>query len=394
MLMTNYVQFNLDSVVGLDLPNESKWNERNGQYYINCPFCKGIHKLNVNTDKGLWRCNKCGEGGNAIQLHSKIKKVSQKQSVEELKEALLKGNIKLVENSNVSVQRMMPVDRVTREYVYNNLLNELDLKFNHRKNLRERGLTDADIERLKYRSYPQSNLAALAKKAIAECDFSQYEGIPGFYDLSTEQPYLMKHGDGFLIPVVDMYGKIEGFQIRASKTGPDVTRYCWMSSSKMETGCSVTGCCNIHHAGNWKRVDIPKVIGLTEGALKADVASTIYDRLYPNEEHLFLGLTGVNNIGQLKAELESFGKRGLEEVHIYVDMDYRDKKEVAKALEKIKTVIESTDVFYDEPDADNSNFYHQCKKKMKAEVMNWNAQYKGIDDYLLAYELERKKKGE
>ena len=384
-------QFELDSVVALDLPTEVKWSERTDQYYVNCPFCRGIHKLNINKAKNLWRCAKCGEGGNSIQLHAKLKNISQKEAVSELKDALVTGKIKFAENK--VVKRITPVDACTREFVYENLLSQLDLKYDHRKNLHKRGLTDADIERLMYRSYPQSKLDEIAKNSLQGLKFDYYDGIPGFYDLSTDNPFLIKHGDGYLIPVRDQYGKIEGFQIRSSKKNPDAPRYTWLSSSKMKTGCSVTGCCNIHHAGNWRRTSIPKVIGLTEGALKADVASTIFDRLYPNEEHLFLGLTGVNNIGQLKAELEKFGKIGLEEVHIYVDMDYREKTEVAKALKKIKTIVESVDVLFYEPDEDDSSFYHDNNKQMKAEVMSWNEKYKGIDDYLFAYEVERKKRG-
>ena len=59
-------EFAIDSVVNMDLPNEVKWSQRNGQFYVNCPFCGGVHKMNINTDKNLWRCAKCGEGGNGF----------------------------------------------------------------------------------------------------------------------------------------------------------------------------------------------------------------------------------------------------------------------------------------------------------------------------------------
>ena len=32
--------------------------------YLNCPFCGDLRgRLNVNTDKNVWRCNRCGAAG-------------------------------------------------------------------------------------------------------------------------------------------------------------------------------------------------------------------------------------------------------------------------------------------------------------------------------------------
>ena len=34
--------------------------------YLNCPFCGDQRgRLNVNTDKNVWRCNRCGAAGGA-----------------------------------------------------------------------------------------------------------------------------------------------------------------------------------------------------------------------------------------------------------------------------------------------------------------------------------------
>lgn len=35
-----------------------------GQVYVDCPICGDRRgKMNLNTEKDLWRCNYCGEGG-------------------------------------------------------------------------------------------------------------------------------------------------------------------------------------------------------------------------------------------------------------------------------------------------------------------------------------------
>ena len=38
--------------------------------YLNCPFCGDqLGRLNVNTDKNVWRCNYCGESGDMRKLN-------------------------------------------------------------------------------------------------------------------------------------------------------------------------------------------------------------------------------------------------------------------------------------------------------------------------------------
>ena len=37
--------------------------------YLNCPFCGDLRgRLNVNTDKNVWRCNRCGAAGGMLAL--------------------------------------------------------------------------------------------------------------------------------------------------------------------------------------------------------------------------------------------------------------------------------------------------------------------------------------
>lgn len=38
--------------------------------YLNCPFCGDQRgRLNVNTDKNVWRCNRCGAAGGMLPLY-------------------------------------------------------------------------------------------------------------------------------------------------------------------------------------------------------------------------------------------------------------------------------------------------------------------------------------
>ena len=45
--------------------------------YLNCPFCGDQRgRLNVNTDKNVWRCNRCGAAGGMLALYA-AEKVQQ-----------------------------------------------------------------------------------------------------------------------------------------------------------------------------------------------------------------------------------------------------------------------------------------------------------------------------
>ena len=40
--------------------------------YLNCPFCGELRgRLNVNTDKNVWRCNRCGAAGGMLALYAR-----------------------------------------------------------------------------------------------------------------------------------------------------------------------------------------------------------------------------------------------------------------------------------------------------------------------------------
>ena len=40
--------------------------------YLNCPFCGDLRgRLNVNTDKNVWRCNRCGAAGGMLALYAR-----------------------------------------------------------------------------------------------------------------------------------------------------------------------------------------------------------------------------------------------------------------------------------------------------------------------------------
>lgn len=351
----------IEYVVDLDLPN-IKRRKASAGFDITCPFCKGRYKLHINPNKGFARCAKCGDGNNpekgfnSIKLHAKLTGKSTKEAYEDLmskwtgkpQKTKTKYDVEKDENQNI----IMPIDLLNKFNV--NVINKLQITNKHINNLIERGLDKPTIKANGYRS-----LRTLTTKEITSFfnprGIKKNWGVPGFYDLSTSPKMVDVTNTGILIPVVDIDGNITSFQIRHDS---GETRYSWLSSTYVKTGVSLTGNNNIHHVGFIKNKKYNRVY-LTEGALKADVASFL-------SKKPFIGITGVSNTKQLSDDLNKLRlKYSTNEIVVCIDMDYRDKKEVAVALKRICQIIKDENI--------------------KCKIATWDINYKGIDDYLLAY---------
>lgn len=370
----NNLPYGIDFVVDQDLEAVKKIKAPNG-YYIDCPFCEGKKKLNVHQGKNVFRCAKCDTSGNAITFHARMLSIDNKTAKKDLDARFIgipseyKTRYMFKEVTN-NIEPF-PID--IRDVVYNKLLDQLTLSEKHYNDLKNRGLTDEQIQKNGYKTLPIKELqkiGGIACSYVEGASKGKY-GIPGFYDIDTLGAKMVKRKGGFLIPCKDIYGRISGFQIRYDSLPENATKeekeryhkYSWLTSSEKESGCSFTGCENIHFAGNWEVV--PETINLTEGVLKADIASALTGQV-------FLGLSGVNNLSQLEKNLKVLKAKGTKTVNICVDMDYRDKPEVKKALARIENIVLSAG--------------------LKFITFNWDDKYKGIDDFLLARAMAKSKK--
>ena len=366
--------FTIDFVVDRDLIAHGfqKYKGPRDSYYIDCPFCGKKRKVGISSQRGLGKCNYCGEGFNKISLHAKLRGITNLEAGRELND-IFKGLSaedrelylkKTCDRENY--QEPAPIE--IRDTVYRGLLSLLSLSEEHEQDLKKRGLTEKQIHECMYKTFPSVKRAEIGRKLR---DFIPYDmphgyGIPGLYDLFAEDgPKLVKRKNGYLIPVRNDTGKISALQIRFDVLPEDASdeererfkKYAWLSSSEKKTGCSVSGCENIHFAGDWR--SIPETVVITEGALKADVAAAL------SRKHTgFLGLTGVNNLSQLPgvmAWLKQYD--AVKRIFIAVDMDCREKKEVGKALRAIEDIVRSSGLPY--------------------EIAEWDGRYKGIDDFML-----------
>lgn len=392
--------FGIDFVVEQDLVPQgiSKVKYSSG-YSINCPFCAKLglkpdrkHKYAIDIYKNVGHCFRCGSGHGMLSLHQALSKtpITLKEAEEDLLKRWngLPSNVQIelakvkekLDEENKSKLEPAPIE--IRDDVYNRFLDLLTLSKKHHDDLIARGLSEEEIIRGKYKTVPAGGFKTFAQRSTFNIayDFSKHKkwGIPGFYGVGTSDVGVVALDNGYFVPVRDENGLISGMQIRFDPL-PDnapeykkehYAKYKWFTSNFKDKvkGCSASGCENIHYAGDWSKA--PKQVILTEGVLKADVAAALSKRMTGKKAQPILGLVGVYNYERLSDELAKLKcLKGLEKVVLAVDMDYREKPQVAQAMNNIIEIIK--------------------KYNLECEVFKWDPQYKGIDDYFLAIVKKR-----
>jgi hypothetical protein len=174
--------------------------------------------------------------------------------------------------------------------VYRALLAQLTLPPSHRKALVARGLDEASIAAGMYRTLPARGRAEIARAVVDRFPERLTLSVPGFHVRDGESSsYVTLAGPpGLLIPVLDMRGRVVALKVRRDKDdeGP---RYVYVSGTAH--GGSGPGA-PVHvpawtpeirrgpvsekeleeQVGTWHR---DGVVRLTEGELKADVATRL-----------------------------------------------------------------------------------------------------------------------
>jgi hypothetical protein len=175
---------------------------------------------------------------------------------------------------------------------------------------------------------------------------------------------------GTFVPYRDAQGRIRGLSYRLD-TPIEKTKYLWVSSDperkfadgvqKFPRGTKLTP--PLHFAGAHKLNSAREII-LTEGALKADVASHLLD--VP-----IIGAGGVTQWGDGFAE-KFKGYFPKARAAVAYDSDWRTNEHVHRALAKLMSDLDSAGVRY--------------------VVRSWPGypECKGIDDVALALSLEGK----
>lgn len=164
---------------------------------------------------------------------------------------------------------------------YTTFLSLLTLSVAHRENLRSRGLSDLDINCLGYKSMPLENRGQIVARLISMG--YNMAGIPGFY---YDGKWRLAGPAGILIPVRDVTRRILGFQVRLDRAVKG--KYRWISSVNYKGGCSPGAPVHVAYPSQYYTAGQDDRIWITEGALKADIASI-------NLLNMVLAVAGVGN---------------------------------------------------------------------------------------------------
>mgnify|MGYP002577772446 CR=1 FL=1 len=336
--------------------------------YTDCPFCGDSRgKMKINYVQNVWRCNYCGEGGGMLMLYAKTKGITTSEAYREICDAVLNGvcfPASLPSSPKKEKRQEIPQSARAENSVIHQtltgLLGLLKLSERHREHLRTvRGLTDEQIDRLGYKTTPPFYMCRqLTDRLIAQGH--TVEGVPGFYQKDGQWTVLFSSRTaGILIPVRSLDRQICGCQIRLDtplkneddppeKSG---AKYIWLSSSGKPKGTSSGS--PVHFVGDSNA----GVVYVTEGFLKSDVAHYLMNRT-------FVATAGANNTAQLEVLLKQLADNGTHTIIEAEDMDKYRNQAVNKGALKL---------------------YELAKKYgMECRGLNWNPNYKGIDDWQLA----------
>ena len=348
--------------------------------YVDCPFCqKRKGKLNLNLDKNVWRCNRCGESGHMFELYARLRGLLVSDAKLELLDLLAEEptgtqisveasaapaqSIKKARTAVEQSQKATPkeIDRTMRT-----MLAMLTIRPEHREHLHTvRGLSDEQIACLGLKSTPSYKLRHTIPRRLLDkgCVVA---GVPGFFvdKYGKWTANFTSWTSGILVPTRNLDGLISGAQIRLDRPIKDDeddpedagTKYIWFSTSSKHLGTS-SGC-PINLIGDRHA----HTVYLTEGAFKAGIAHCLMKRTV-------LSIQGANNLNGLKEAFLQLRDDGTQLIVEALDIDKFNNAEVAKGAQKIYLLAK------------------QCG--LRCLSLTWNPNYKGIDDWQIA--LSRKK---
>ena len=324
---------------------------RRDEVEASCPFCgdhgPGKYHLSLNTVTDQYRCNLCGVSGNSVSLYARVHNMSNKEAYLELAK---NGKVYPMPSQPVpQIQERKPRALEERHAVYSEMLSFLSLSGGHRENLLERGLSEERIEQNGYRSMPET---PAQRRLLAKLVGSSYEllGIPGFYTRYGQ--WTLAGPNGFLIPVRDKDGLIQGLKIRLDEANQPNRKYRWFSSRGRNMSNGTRSYSWIHVTGDRTR----KRAFLTEGPLKGDVASFLAN------DALFICTGGVNAIKGLRETIQALGVREIVEA---MDMDQMTNPQVRGAILAMRREVQKI-------------------PGIRYSKYSWNPAYNGVDDYFLS----------
>ncbi len=315
-----------------------------------CPICQKPTWCSVSADRAL-----------AICMRVPAEREAKNGGFIHILDESVRGQARPV---LVEVKQHQRADVSVRDEMNRHLLTTLKLRPRDRTDLLRRGLDEVAITRNGYKSVP---LPSELNELMEKFEGKDLRGVPGFFrkdgawrlnigEWKDKHNTAYSFHQGYLIPVRNVQGRVEGFQIRRANAAGDGPRYIWLSSNEKEEGTSSGA--PVHY----RNVEQARRSGqaiITEGALKADVSAHLL-----NDKHAVIAVAGVSSFPedfgrQLKSQIPE-----LRQAVIAFDADVGRKPEVGKALERLNETLREAG--------------------LDVRELRWEeSQGKGLDDYLL-----------
>ena len=366
-----------------------------------CPFCGRKH-FYLDDKAGVFTCfyNGCGKSGGVKVFALEFYRDVLGQPVDSARDALNLLDEDLGENiakwipkdayENNILNPIAPIEH--RNAVYKKMQQILPLKDADMQSLLDRGYTKEQIKSYGYVSLPVSDsdrkmcATLLLRAGISLKNIGGFELVDGEYKVADFGFYRRKSLFGlsdvsdwdivaFLVPSYDMHGNLQYFQIAWDKrmVGDDGKRkyakYTAFSTPKRPGGGKIKS--DAAYVGYWKKnkdgILIPDLRGKTsipviEGPLK----TALYFEL-SNRREACIAQVGVSNYKALKKfliELKNYCPE-LEQIDDCYDMDRFTNENVMKGSELLENICQELGLRY--------------------HMRTWNEEYKGIDDFALAW---------
>jgi len=277
-----------------------------------CPICKNPDWCSVTADGALAKCQRVATGA----FRTKTDKNGAEYYLHRLNDAAPLAPAPPPRPSSSGAER---ADADQLHHVYSALLAGLPLSGPHREALRHRGLSDSEIDRRQYGSLRVQGRARLAGE-LRERFGDGLLAVPGLVVKTSEdgRPYVTVAGSaGLLVPVRDVAGRVVALKVRADNPRPDAARYSYLSSAAR--GGPGPGAPAHVPLG----VQAPaEVVRLTEGELKADVATALSG----------LPTVSAPGVANWRPALDALHELGAKTVRLAFDADALDNAHVARAL--------------------------------------------------------------
>lgn len=390
----------------LKIPIEDIINLRLEQYgygkYL-CPFHNDHlpNNFKINKINNTFRCYACGEYGNGInfimehdnldfpdaviQISLELGLITEESikniEREQIKEYKKKHEIKkkeIKEKANADI-----LDKIYRLFMRGNtLIGKEKLSIEHLKKLKEeRFLTETDIDKIGYFTFPKGTIMRSFLKELLKQNFDIeiLKTIPGFYyDIKKDSYSFSKLKDttGIGIPIIDLNGRVVGIQIRTDDDG----RYQWFSSA-FTNNPKVKNYMYGTSPGTPVSVFYPyeikcKTIFITEGHFKAKKISEEFGAIA-------LSVQGVNNWKEIPDIITELKKRYsyLEYIMIAFDADMSRKESVLQPALKMGITLTGIDIT-NELDGKLHNILHIGNKTETRNASIYEKEANQISDIL------------